>query len=762
MASHPHSGPDLRPGHGQSVKDLLLGSQQLLVASLYNLAPLLDCVLAAGLLSLDNYHEVKAEKTPKNRARKLLEIVQGQMDENGALCFLECLRECKQHYPRLRSWLAAETEIQRGPTERKLQAQFSCLCSRLGFSVLPVSLALFSNSVLTQFDLERIQAAPTPTEQSHVLLTICLTKGEMACKSFYTALYSEDPQLSEDINIKESYAVSSLLKDLSLNSKEVSSIGVAVEETRDTAAGHLPYSEVLQQVRAQLGVAVGDEARLNVCKLGVAVGLPRHIVKECLLEGVSLEDSAQLEALVALFMEKTQDAERLLSRVAELEFGSVQLSERGCLSLKLLQEADALLRRGSHSHNHTWDYQLDQGHLDGADCDDCTLWTIFRYLVWDCLVEAVEEPKLKASGGLATMLQQLHGCALVDLALLQELEQCWSEGGAENLLQSIRVLAQILRDLHSLHTGINLSSPVEGLYSCWSRLHRVTSFQGVSARAIRKVLNSVVPASTQQDSTPRARHYREVCVYVARLLDTMQAERSIRDFANSSIAQITQHIRLVLSGPAFNSQTFDAGIWNRLMCLTEFNPAQLGLGLLMQLHQETLSDLKHYLQPGECHSSHFVLESVRMFGSPRLISVNSTRGPVTIDDGVEVDLYFKISKPASFMVRLHCRGYEKSKGHFEVHKPSCVHISQLREEGTRAINCLGSEVLAQENDEMWIRESGSGWWEELQCIARRYSVQLQEQGCCFMIITSESECLVKFIYRRGRLWATAQRGCEVI
>lgn len=82
------------------------------------------------------------------------------------------------------------------------------------------------------------------------------------------------------------------------------------------------FPEVLQQVRAQLGVAVGDEARLNVCKLGVAVGLPRHIVKECLLEGVSLEDSAQLEALVALFMEKTQDAERLLSRVAELEFGS--------------------------------------------------------------------------------------------------------------------------------------------------------------------------------------------------------------------------------------------------------------------------------------------------------------------------------------------------------------------------------------------------------------------------------------------------------
>lgn len=75
-------------------------------------------------------------------------------------------------------------------------------------------------------------------------------------------------------------------------------------------------------MRAQLDVAVGDEARLNVCELGVAVGLPRRTVKECLLDGVSLDDVAQLEALVALFVEKTQDADRLLSRVAEVEIRS--------------------------------------------------------------------------------------------------------------------------------------------------------------------------------------------------------------------------------------------------------------------------------------------------------------------------------------------------------------------------------------------------------------------------------------------------------
>lgn len=434
------------------------------------------------------------------------------------------------------------------------------------------------------------------------------------------------------------------------------------------------------------------------------------------------------------------------------------------MSLKLLQDADALVRGGSHSHSHTWNYLHDQGHLHGADCGDknCTLWTIFRFLVWDCLAEAVEEPKLKPSGPLAAMLQQLQGCSRVDTALLHELEQCWNEGGAENLLQSIRVLAQVLRDLHPLHAGIHLSSPVEGLYSCWNRLHRVTSFQGVSVRAIRKVLNSVVAASTQQDATAQAQQYREVCVYVARLLDTVLAKSNTRDFTESSIAQITQHIHLVLSGPAFNTEAFDAGVWNRLISLTEFNPAQLGLDLLMQLHQETLSDLKRYLQPGECHSVHFSLESVQMFGSPRLISVNSTRGPVAIDDGVEVDFCFKISKPASFLVCLHCRGYEKTKGRFEVRKPCCARVSKLSEDGLQAIDYLGGEVLAQEDDEMWIRESGSGWWEELQCIALRHSVQLQEQGCCFMITSSESECEVKFIYRRGRLWATPHRGCKVM
>lgn len=92
-------------GVRQHVKDHLLRSQNILVDSLYNVEPLLDSMLAADLLSQDNYYDVKAEQTPQKCARKLLEIVQGQMDESGAMGFVECLRRCKQHYPRLHTWL---------------------------------------------------------------------------------------------------------------------------------------------------------------------------------------------------------------------------------------------------------------------------------------------------------------------------------------------------------------------------------------------------------------------------------------------------------------------------------------------------------------------------------------------------------------------------------------------------------------------------------------------------------------------------------
>ncbi|KTG35704.1 hypothetical protein cypCar_00000093 [Cyprinus carpio] len=196
----------------QTVKARLLSSQMLLVDALYHLSPLLDCVISVGLLSRENRYEIEAERTPPNKARKLLEIVDAQMDESGASSFMECLRKCKNHYPRLRTWLTSEEDhfqpsgIPQGPTERQLQAQFNVLCSRLGCSVLPVSYDLFSRGILTQLELEKIQAILIPTQQAQTLLSICLKKGEKACKSFYTALKNEDEQLAEELNGQQNFS----------------------------------------------------------------------------------------------------------------------------------------------------------------------------------------------------------------------------------------------------------------------------------------------------------------------------------------------------------------------------------------------------------------------------------------------------------------------------------------------------------------------------------------------------------------------------
>ncbi|XP_051543029.1 uncharacterized protein LOC127434376 isoform X1 [Myxocyprinus asiaticus] len=764
---------DSGPENKQTVKAHLLSSRKLLVDALYHLGPLLDCVISVGLLSRDNCYEIEAERTPPNKARKLLEIVDAQMDESDASRFVECLSKCKKHYPRLRCWLSAEEErfhsadIQQGPTERHLQSRFSVLCSRLGCSVLPVSLDLFSSGILTQLELENVQSVLTPTQQAQTLLSICLKKGEKACKSFYLALQNEDQQLAEELNVNslvEDPSCPSLNKDL-----EGSSVQITVEETRGHLRTALPLSGGLQQVMAQLGLTVGDEIRFNVCEMGVAMGLPRRTVREYLLEGVSIEDSAQLEALVSLYMEKTQDVERLLSRVTGLSPQWVQLSERGCLLLRLLQKAESLLRSGIHSHLHSWDHLHDQDHLcswdhlhPGECTDQRTVWTIFSFLVWDCMAEVLEEPEAKPSGGILGMIEQLSASGRVEAALLQEVEQCWTEGDAESLLQSVRVFAQVLRDLHPLQEGLQLSSSVEGLFSCRpSRLHRVTSFQGVSARVIRKALSSMAPSSSDQDATLLARQYRETCVRIACLLDVVQPKRSTPDFSNAPIATVTQHVQFVLSNPAFNSEAFDAGVRHRLLSILEFNPAELGLDCLMQLHQETLSELQSYLQLGEHHNFQFILESVRILGPAKLFSVSRVHGPIAIDNGVEEVLRFITSEPTSFLIQLHCLCYEEDRGRYKVCAPRCVCMYLLKAEGLREMQWFGGNVLAEAGGKVWIREGDKDGWEELQSLAQKNSAQLRDEGCCFKVKTSGLECEVKFIYRSGKLWAVPHRDCEV-
>eukprot|EP00061_Rhincodon_typus_P010658 g35128.t1 len=91
------------------VKRYLQSSHDTLVTALYNIDPLLDQMIASNILTQENYYEIRTEKTPPQKARKLLEIVQHQLNENDVRLFVECLRRCKNNYPRLKDWLTRDT-----------------------------------------------------------------------------------------------------------------------------------------------------------------------------------------------------------------------------------------------------------------------------------------------------------------------------------------------------------------------------------------------------------------------------------------------------------------------------------------------------------------------------------------------------------------------------------------------------------------------------------------------------------------------------
>ncbi|XP_010888327.2 uncharacterized protein LOC105021966 isoform X2 [Esox lucius] len=768
-------GPgSLSGGQTRTVKSHLLASRELLVAALYNLAPLLDRVLAAGLLSQENYFEVGAERTPQGRARRLLEVVQAEMDEVGARQFVECLRSCRQHYPRLREWLSPDANIERGPTERQLQAQLSVLCSRLGYSVLPVALSLFSNGTLTQFELDQVQTAPTSYQQTHLLLTACLAKGERACCRFYQALGSEDPQLASDISgetsnaggLEEAQHVSVVTGHISsvavedhgvcstpveavdqgvcnapvqVRDQSDCSIPIGVEEIGSFPENHSP-SGVLWQVLSQLSVVPGEDARLNVCELGVAVGLPRRTIRECLLEEVEVGDAAQLKALVDLFLSKTGDTTRLLARMSESTAQRVLLSERGCMLLKLLLEAKAFLHSGDHRHLGA------EEHVD-------KVWIIFSFVMWDITAEVLEEPTVEPWEPKAGV-SLLRGSERVETELLQELEECWAEGGTENLLQSIRVLAQVLRDLHPLQDRVCLSPPEGSVYSCRPhRLHRVTRFQGLPARTIRKALGHGAPSA----SAPLPSQYRDLCFCIARLLNRVSPEEgaATTDLSQAPSAAITQHIRSALARSAFGSQSFDAGVRHRVLSVVKYNPVQWGLSNLQELHRDTLLGLESYLKPGEHHSFQLLLERVQVLGGSVIHWAGRVRGPVNIDHGVEEVLGFVTSKPASFLVSVSCRGYERG-GFFWVREPRCVCLSGLGEGGVPGLGDTPG-VLAVEGETVWVREGS-----QVRERGTELSATLLEMGCCFRVNTSGTFCQVKFIYKTGNISAVAEKNCEVV
>ncbi|XP_063063559.1 uncharacterized protein LOC134456056, partial [Engraulis encrasicolus] len=829
---------DGNSGMRRSVKAHLLASQELLVESLYNLSPLLDRLLASRILSHDNYYEVRAETTPPNRARRLLEVLHGQMDEGGACCFLECLKRCKQHYPRLRTWLAEDIAIQRGPTECELQAQLSVLCARLGHSVLPVSLALFSAGTLTQYELELVQAAPTLYQQAHALLSACLSKGETACRAFYSALETEDETLAHDIRAGGSAEVP---PDLSVDSESSEmSFPIAVEETRPGTQVESAETQtqsgggILQEVLGQLGVVKGqgEASRLDVCELGAMLGLPRWSVRGALLEEVGVTDEAQVGALVELFLQKTQDAPLLLSRVRQCNIQRAQLSERGCLLLKLLQEGESLLHHrgflqlarsqdgaqghtatlgtksqdgiqghtatldtksqdGAQGHTATLDTKsqdgaqghtatLDtksqdgaQGHTatlgtksqdggqahigrqqtriqdgiqahiatlqtriqDGAQGHRAALETIFSFLLWDCMAQTLEVPAYESvtGRGVLACVAELRASEAVDRSLLQELEECWQDGGLEALTQAVRVLAQIVRDLYPLRDSFRLSSsPVGRTYICHPRrLHRVTRFPGLPARVIRRAaagcntLSLSLPTTTTGDAQGTrslGRLYGEVCARAQRLLrlvcpaagDVVVTE----PHDTTDVAKVTQRLKVSFTlEAAFSSERFDAGMRHRLLGLLAYAPAQTHMqASLMELHLDTLASLERYLQPGEHHAFRFHLESVSTLGDRdvgQLCYMELTRGPIALDNAME-EVYCFVTSLAppdavtSFLVRVCCRGYtDGEERRFEVRKPQCVRLSSQdwsNLEGVVPGHLDGVVVLAEEGGSVWVRE----------------------------------------------------------
>lgn len=433
-------------------------------------------------------------------------------------------------------------------------------------------------------------------------------------------------------------------------------------------------------------------------------------------------------------------------------FVGTQLSQRGCLLLKLLQEAEALLHCGDFPHS--------EGQACAGDCTD-TVETIFSFLLWDCMAQVLEVPISEPGRTALEHVAELRVGDVVDVSLLQELEECLRDGGAEALGQSVRVLAQILRDLHPLLDCLHLTLTQNGTHLCrpW-KMHRITRFRGLLARVIRKAGGGRGFSLSTEVLDPDV--HRSVCVRVGRLLERVWPDGGSTELKGDSEAAITHHLKLTLSKEAFNPEAFDAGVKHHLLGIMEFSPTRLALKSLMQIHLDTLARFEHYLQQGEHHNFKSAFESVRMLGGSQLCWVEHVRGPIAIDNGIEEVYSFVTSEPSSFLARICCRGYER-ESLFEVCEPRCINLSRPDWETLEVMQGFtGGTVLAEEGGNVWVREGGEGWMNKLQVEVQRNNLQMNDQGCCFRITTHGSECEVKFIYKYGRISAHAVSNCDIL
>ncbi|XP_078088237.1 uncharacterized protein LOC144506251 [Mustelus asterias] len=763
--------------NGDSMKRYLQRSHDVLVSALYNIDPLLDQMIASQLLTHENYCEIRTEKIPPQKARKLLEIVQLQMNEDDVRLFVECLRRCKHHYPRLKEWLAGDTGIygiKRGPTEEKLQKQASVVCQRLGHLVIPIAMRLFSNEMISQYELDIVQGETTLYCQAQRLINICLQKGEYSCQKLYEALHEEDTILAEDIDGKAALTEREPAFSIQLQQEHPlllsSLVPVPQEETQsvsfslqDLKLGCGFNEEIkLQQIEKELvrealtllQLDTGRGMSINVCEFGLLLGLPRKVVQDCLFELESAEDVHQLAAVIHVFMEKTNDQERLRQKMASANRYRLLLSRRATLLLRLLQSGQDDCHNGEEFAQH--------------------FSSICLFILRDCLAEAEEEASEVSSLDIIGCLQRLERNSRVDVTILKELAELWTEGTVETFRRSVPFTAQLVRDLfpHLDSAEFDAVAVQKGVYRCHPRaVRRITSFKGLPARIILKVIQpksilslneEIMNCGNQELLTGE---FAQICLKTADILQRLQDYQS-----NEVIPKHRRHldkqdaakeIRKILATEDFECRFFDSGVKARLLSLVEFDPFLSNKHLFLSLHSDTFISLVEYLKTNETHCFQFVFEEVHMCQcNASFYSARSVRDPLAIDGGIEQVFQFSTSDSASFLLQLQCRGY--IDGHYlQCNRPLSCKLSDLPGSLQQDAEKAGT-VVANLAGVTWLRDHPDGSLKEaVERIVPSSGGTVEIGSCCFLIDSWSAECEIRFLYKDDTITARAERNAAI-
>ncbi|XP_055500678.1 uncharacterized protein LOC129702758 [Leucoraja erinacea] len=767
-----------------TMKNYIQSSHDILVSALYNIDPLLDQMIASHLLTHENYCEIRTEKIPPQKARKLLEIVQLQMSDSDVWKFVECLKKCKHHYPRLKNWLAEDIGkfsnvanktpffisveqhtlksiegIKRGSTEQKLQKQASILCQRLGHLITPIAMKLFSNETISQYELDIVQGETTLYCQAQRLINICLQKGERSCQKLYEALHDEDTVLAEDIDDTEQPA--SLSFHNSTPQEETQPAFSLLEDLRLKCGFgeeiHLQqvHKELIREAITLLQLDTGRVMSLNICEFGVLLGLPRKDVQECLFELENAEDVHQLAAVIHTFVEKTNNTERLRQKMASVNLNRLQLSWRAHLLLELLQS----------------------GLADCHCCEDVMpqLSNICLFIVRDCLAEreadASEVPTLDIMG----CLQKLERNRCADMMIFRELAELWSEGSSENFQKCVPLIAQLVKDTFPHVDTMEFDTVLirKGVYQCHPRsLKRVASFKGLPVRIIQKVIQPKTMMSFLSEEITSFgnqelmdEEYAQLCLKTLNILQRVQDYQSnkLPTKCNRQLdkKEVAIEIRRLLTAEDFRWNSFDSGMRARLLSLVDFEPLSCKRLLFLKLHYDTFLSLAAYLKSNERQYFQFVFEEVHMYQcNVEMRGVRSVRDPVTIDGGMEEVFQFSTSDRASFLVQVHCRGYVDGQ-YFMCNQPLLYKLSNVSSNLQEETKKVGT-IIAKQAGTTWVRENPDGGLKEIAERITQSSIGNVEMGsCCFLINSWGVDCGIRILYKDDKIFATAEWNADV-